>query len=287
MSLYVLPENQKMIWDTISKVPLFRKLSNETHNSEQWFQNIIGHHHNKFQNKRLNKDDLRNLNKETIQYMLHDLKNKYSLQPATSNNLFNNNTTFQSNLVSNDVMKTNTTETRGFILEQKQNTINNQFQTRQEEYGSLLNRPSVNEIDFRENMQEDKPIENMEELIQKQLREREYEIQPKQLVKEEIIDIGAVEIQEKEHKSVKWDDEQVSKEKESYTELKQMLHDFMEKMANEIKDIRSQLLELKNDKNLFLDDNSTERMKNIMSKLQHVEEKGEKIESDVKLSTNL
>ena len=287
MSLYVLPENQKMIWDTISKVPLFRKLSNETHNSEQWFQNIIGHHHNKFQNKRLNKDDLRNLNKETIQYMLHDLKNKYSLQPATSNNLFNNNTTFQSNLVSNDVMKTNTTETRGFILEQKQNTINNQFQTRQEEYGSLIKRPNVNEIDVRENMQEDKPIENMEELIQKQLREREYEIQPKQLVKEEIIDIGAVEIQEKEHKSVKWDDEQVSKEKESYTELKQMLHDFMEKMANEIKDIRSQLLELKNDKNLFLDDNSTERMKNIMSKLQHVEEKGEKIESDVKLSTNL
>ena len=287
MSLYVLPENQKMIWDTISKVPLFRKLSNETHNSEQWFQTIIGHHHNKIQNKRLNKDDLRNLNKETIQYMLHDLKNKYSLQPATSNTLFNNNTTIQSNRDSTDVMKTNTTETRGFILEKKQNTINNQFQTRQEEYGSLLNRPSVNEIDFRENIQEDKPIENMDELIQKQLREREYEIQPKQLVKEEIIDIGAVEIQEKESKSVKWDDEQVSKEKESYTELKNMLHDFMDKMANEIKDIRSQLLELKNDKNLFLNDNSTERMKNIMSKLQHIEEKGEKIEKEKELSTNL
>ena len=167
------------------------------------------------------------------------------------------------------------------------NTINNQFQTRQEEYGSLIKRPNVNEIDFRENIQEDKPIENMDELIQKQLREREYEIQPKQLVKEENIDIGAVEIQEKESKSVKWDDEQVSKEKESYTELKNMLHDFMDKMANEIKDIRSQLLELKNDKNLFLNDNSTERMKNIMSKLQHIEEKGEKIEKEKELSTNL
>ena len=277
MNLYILPENQKMIWDTISKVPLFQKLSNETHNSEQWFQNMIQYHHNKIQNNHLNKNELRNLNKETIQYMLRDLKNKYSLQPATSNNLFSNNSTFQ----------TNTTETRSFILEQKQNTINNQFQNRQEEYGTLLNRPKVNEIDFRENMQEDKPIENMDELIQRQLKEREYDIQPKQIEKEENIDIGAVEISEKEHKSVKWQDEQVSNEKDSYTELKKMLHDFMEKMTNEIKDIRDQLHELKNEKKVILDDDSTERMKNIMSKLQNVEKKNEKIEKDIQATTTL
>ena len=277
MNLYILPENQKMIWDTISKVPLFQKLSNETHNSEQWFQNMIQYHHNKIQNNHLNKNELRNLNKETIQYMLRDLKNKYSLQPATSNNLFNNNSTFQ----------TNTTETRSFILEQKQNTINNQFQNRQEEYGTLLNRPKVNEIDFRENMQEDKPIENMDELIQRQLKEREYDIQPKQIEKEENIDIGAVEISEKEHKSVKWQDEQVSNEKDSYTELKKMLHDFMEKMTNEIKDIRDQLHELKNEKKAILDDDSTERMKNIMSKLQNVEKKNEKIGKDIEATTTL
>ena len=277
MNLYILPENQKMIWDTISKVPLFKKLSNETHNSEQWFQNMIQYHHNKIQNNHLNKYELGNLNKETIQYMLRDLKNKYSLQPATSNNLFSNNSTFQ----------TNTTETRSFILEQKQNTINNQFQNRQEEYGTLLNRPKVNEIDFRENMQEDKPIENMDELIQRQLKEREYDIQPKQIEKEENIDIGAVEISEKEHKSVKWQDEQVSNEKDSYTELKKMLHDFMEKMTNEIKDIRDQLHELKNEKKVILDDDSTERMKNIMSKLQNVEKKNEKIEKDIQATTTL
>ena len=265
MSLYILPENQKIIWDTISKVPLFQKLCNETHNGEQWFQNIIQLNYNKIQHLQLDKKDLRNLNKETIQNMLQILKNKYSIQPALSQNVFNNSSSFQ----------TNTTETRGFILEQKQNALNHHFQTRQEEYGNLLKKPSVSEIDFREKMDDDKPIDNMDELLQKQLLEREYDIQPKQTEKEGPIDIGAVEIIEKESKSVKWKDEQIDNK---YEELKTTLEDFMEKMSNEIKEIRGELEQIKNVKKQETEEiKSIERMKQIMSKLRNIEDKNENI----------
>jgi hypothetical protein len=279
MSLYILPQNQKIIWDTISKVPLFQKLCNETHNGEQWFQNVIQIHYNKIQNNHLNKDDLRHLNKETIQYMLHDLKNKYSLQPATSNDFFNNNSSLQNN--NYNAIQTNTSETRGYILEQKQNTINNQFQKRQEEFGSLLNRPAVKEIDFRENVSEDKPIENMDELIQRQLKEREYDIQPKKIEQEENIDIGAVELTEKESKSVKWQDEQIV---DKYNELKNTLDNFMEKMTKEINEIKQEIIDLKKEKKHIFDENSTERMKTIMSKLQTLEKQNEKMENKIEAS---
>ena len=294
MSLYILPENQKMIWDTISKVPLFQKMCNENRNGEQWFQNMIQIHYNKIQTNKVNKNDLRNLNKETIQTMLQDLKNRYSIKPVVSNNLFNNNSTFQSNTYTNDSIRTNTSETRGFILEQKQNTINSQFQTRQEEFGSLLNRPTVNEIDFREKIQEDKPIDNMDELIQKQLREREYEIQPKQIEqeskqeKEENIDIGVIEIQEKETKTVKWEDQHPNANNGQFSELKTMFETFMEKITIEIQELREEIFELKQEKKTILEEkNSTERMKNIMSKLRNIEEKNGNIESEVNISESI
>ena len=171
MSLYILPENQKLIWDTISKVPLFQKLCNETHNGEQWFQSIIQSNYSKIQHIHLDKNDLRNLNKETIQNMLQELKNKYAIQPALSQNVFSHTASFQSNTYDN--IKPNVSETRGYILEQKQNALNQHFQTRQEEYGNLLKKPTVNEIDFREKMDDDKPIDNMEELLKKQMLERD------------------------------------------------------------------------------------------------------------------
>ena len=270
-----------MIWDTISKVPLFQKLCNETHNGEQWFQNMIQIHYNKIQNNQLNKNDLRSLNKETIQYMLRNLKEKYAMQPETSSNVFNNNTMFQNNNYANNAIQTNTTETRGFILEQKQSTLNSEFQSRQEEFGSLLKRPSVNEIDFRENTQEDKPIENMDELIQRQLKEREYDIQPKQIEKADNIDIGAVEITDKETKSVKWQDEQMI---DKYDELKNTLDSFMEKMTKEINEIKEEIIDLKKEKKHIFDKNSTERMKTIMSKLQTLEKENEKMENKIEAS---
>ena len=149
-------------------------------------------------------------------------------------------------------------------------------------YGNLLKKPTVNEIDFREKMDDDKPIDNMDELLKKQMLEREYDIQPKQVEKEDSIDIGAVEIPEKETKSVKWKDEQVI---DKYDELKNILENFMEKITNEIKEIREELNEMKNVKKQETEENnSIERMKQIMSKLRNIEDKAENVAKEVDLS---
>ena len=71
MSLYILPENQTLIWNTISKMSHFQKKEEK----QKWFQSIIQQFYDK-SNPKLNVPELRSLNKETIQYMIHELKTK-------------------------------------------------------------------------------------------------------------------------------------------------------------------------------------------------------------------
>jgi DNA-binding transcriptional regulator GbsR (MarR family) len=51
----------------------------------------------------------------------------------------------------------------------------------------------------------------------------------------------------------------------------------MEKMTKEINEIKQEIIELKKEKKHILEENSTERMKTIMSKLQSLEKQNEKI----------
>ena len=75
MNLYTLPENQKLIWDTISKVASFQQMRKSNPNkSEEWFRSIIQMYYNKSETTVFDKRTLTMLNKETIRYMLQDLK---------------------------------------------------------------------------------------------------------------------------------------------------------------------------------------------------------------------
>jgi len=67
------------------------------------------------------------------------------------------------------------TMTRDYIAEQKQLELNQQFLNRQKEYEQKASSPA--EIDFRESAS-DGPIENMEELVKRQIRMRELDVPP-------------------------------------------------------------------------------------------------------------
>ena len=75
MSLYVLPENQELIWKTISKVPQFQLMNNTQNEKHIWFRNVIQMFHEKT-SPNIDVNQLRQLNKETIQFMMKDLKNQ-------------------------------------------------------------------------------------------------------------------------------------------------------------------------------------------------------------------
>jgi len=63
MSAYILPENQRVLWNTINKVKGFSK-------DEQWFKQIIALFYQKNANRDLDQRELLQLNKETIEYMM-------------------------------------------------------------------------------------------------------------------------------------------------------------------------------------------------------------------------
>ena len=274
MSLYILPENQTLIWNTISKVSNFQKKEKK----QEWFRSIIQQFYNKT-NPHIGVQELRSLNKETIQYMIQDLKQNnqsFSYHGFSSNNLFPNNS-----------LEANTMESRDYLMDQKKSEINNKFENRQQEYGSMLQRPKVEEIDFSEKKQDDVPLENIDSLLQRQMKEREYDIQPLQSKTPKVesiepvkndspvsLDIQNLDEQEKMPKQVSWaeDMEKQYVSKEQFLELEKQMQDFTKFVKDEIILLKEEIGELKEQiQRKHVEEESTEKMKNIMSKLKSLE----------------
>jgi hypothetical protein len=192
MSLYILIENQKLIWETMNKIPQFQEYGKYDQTEQQkWFQHIIQqfYENNKF--KLLSVQDLQQLNKDTLGYMIRELKNikVKTVTPVYSNfsspqyDRFDEPTVFtdKPHLASNSEKKQ---VTRDYLLEKKQEEINRQFSARQNEYSSMLKKGPGSEIDFRLPMDADEPIENIEELIKSQINQRNIEFPKYEPIKE-------------------------------------------------------------------------------------------------------
>ena len=75
MSKYIRQDNQKVLWNVSQKIPNIQYIFPQTGQHETWFKNIIQSFYEKNKHSMLTNRDLENLNKETIQYMIHSLKN--------------------------------------------------------------------------------------------------------------------------------------------------------------------------------------------------------------------
>lgn len=231
-NLYIHSQNQELLWNTISKAPLFQ-IINPAYR-EQWFKNIIQLFYDKYPLVR-DSNSLQTINKETIQYMINELKHiqqqKPNYQPpATSQPAPNLQSNSYSSLEPNYMGKSE-------LMERKQELSNNAFMQRQKEYEKMFEKPAVPEVNFKEKL-DDEPISNIEELIEKHRREREHEltqyspkikidneIQTESIIKE-IIPVGELD------KKVRWVDEQLYNElKKDFDELKKEMNILQIKMA--------------------------------------------------------
>ena len=268
MSLYVLPENQELIWKTISKVPQFQQMNNTQNEKHIWFRNVIQMFHEKT-SPNIDVNQLRQLNKETIQFMMKDLKNQKTFQPLSEiNNLGNHSLQPPFSNNQGSYIETNKTQTRDYMHEQKQMQLTDQFASKQKEYESFLQKPSAREINFQEKEQDDKPIENLDELMQRQLKEREYEVQTllppkieekKEERKEEMSDLEEVEFDvvdleaSEPKKRVSWADEKTHHNKEtqfdgeiqSNDELRKKVDDFIDYVKREIQEMKQEIANMK------------------------------------------
>lgn len=163
MSKYVSPENQTLLWQVISKNELINNYFSTSPNLKvQWFKSIIQIFYEQNKNRTVNSTELLLLNKQTISYMIQNIREK---------NVVNVPNKYEKN-------KTQLTETNFLkpysITENRVEKIGNQFQEKQAEYNSLFEKKNPETIDFAE--KQDVPLSNMDELIKQHLKEREDEL---------------------------------------------------------------------------------------------------------------
>jgi hypothetical protein len=212
---YIHPENQKLLWNTIQKTPIFNNLGSQ---QTQWFKSVIQHFYEEYPNAKVIKtqQELQNINRATISFMVNSLKEMFQpKQTATPlSEPSYGNTSLLSTTGSNE----------------RVSYYNDQFNNRQKEYESMNSKPLPPSNDIVSEKISDEAITNMDELIRQQMEQRELELKmygqgpvvqpPKKLnISEEIpIDLG-----KKSKKSVSWNTEH-----NDFEELKKMVFHLME-----------------------------------------------------------
>ena len=179
MSLYIHQENQKLLWDSIHQYPLFQSFNNQDPQvKEQWFRSVIEKFYDNNRFKILSIKEVQQLNRETILYMIEALKQNTQRTPNVNQSPISySNLPFETKDASRDA-----------IMERKQTEIQSKFTLRQQEYSSMLQNGPSFEIDFSEKQQDDTPIENMENLMQNVMKQREYDLT--ETPKLQVIDLG-------------------------------------------------------------------------------------------------
>ena len=193
MSLYIQTDNQLLLWNTISKTPLLQQGFANITAQHEWFQTIIQQFYQLHKTRQLTVQELQQINRQTIAYMIQTLKQTPKPMQTNSGSL---------------ISKTEQVSvTRDYMMEQKQDIISRQFQERQNEYDDMLKRGPVQEIDFRLATEPDKPLENVDTIIQEQMKRRNYEIQQ---VTATTAAAAAQEPSSSTTKKVHWSTEEVS-----------------------------------------------------------------------------
>ena len=162
MSLLVHPENQQLIWDITNNNPfVVQFFQSNTHiKKEQWFRAVMEHFYNTYKGKQIDKNELNQLNKEVLTYMIQSLQNmaprpKPEPEPKPEPTL-----PTYTNIPTPPIPENN-----------REEQYRQQFMQKQQEYKTLLDKSKPAALDFREK-EKDVAISNMEELIQKQMQER-------------------------------------------------------------------------------------------------------------------
>ena len=187
MALFVHIENQKLLWNVITKTQQFSILYNESspQEMENWFKNVIEHFYNKNSHIQLTSNDLNLLNRDVVSFMVHSLNSNYELkmkkkqmassqiQPSQLQNTMQPVTQY-SRMAQSSYPSQQQQPSHPYV-ENKQDIYNRQFNERQKEYESMNMKPKPPDVNFGDNVK-DEAITNMDELIKIHQRQREEEI---------------------------------------------------------------------------------------------------------------
>ena len=157
MNIFITPNNQKLLWQTISQSPLF----SEKPQKEEWFRNIVGQFYES--NKQNTMITLKDINITTIKFMINKLK-----EETTENK-------FQQTNISPSSTPSHTPYLRQDISNLRKNEFDEKLRSMENDHKTLLKKPLPPEIDFRDKV-EDTPIANIGDLIKMEIEKRNREI---------------------------------------------------------------------------------------------------------------
>ena len=169
MSLYVVSANQELLWNVISKnsyiQTFFSRYNPDT--KVEWFKKIVSKFYDQYRSQQLTVNDLNRVNKETISYMIQNIREQ-------TNSTSNPTSPINDAPVVREV-NSYTINTPPIVTNNQQEIYANQFEQRQNEYAAMNKRNVPDDVDFAEK-NDDGVIENMDILVQQQLKQREYDM---------------------------------------------------------------------------------------------------------------
>jgi hypothetical protein len=185
MSLFVHYDNQTILWETIQQHPYVTMIPPAQRAS--WFKQHIQTIYEKAPASwfapPMTTEKLNHVNQQTMQYMVNDLKMMASSSPSDmgggqqrpNNNRGAQIQSFDLHLGEGPSRPPPDRRQGGNSEEFKDKSLYDQFLQKQQDIESMLQNKQVNPIDFK--MSElDAPITNIDELIQRQLRDRELDV---------------------------------------------------------------------------------------------------------------
>jgi hypothetical protein len=221
MSLYVVPENQELLWNVINKnvfvQQYFSKFPPEK--QHQWFQSVIRVFYEKYKGSTISVNDLHTINRDTMSYMIENIR-QLSTQSAP----------------------VNTVQTPPHIPENKQDAYQNEFQHRQQEYKQMVEKKTPDGIDFLEKTS-DTAISNMDELVKQHTQQREAELNqyspppPVQVQSEQVIanptvpTPNMIDLMEQMHKQLTIITDDIQSQKQLLTHLNETVRSLQDHVA--------------------------------------------------------
>lgn len=174
MALFIHPENQKIIWETIHRHSSIESIHPSVRTD--WFKGVVKKMYETipkpwFQQK-MTTEQLNTINQATIKYMINDLKPVILQQPQY--------TSQQPQPQSYQQFSNNNNNSASIFSENKSHhtsVIQERFIEKQKEMESFMNTKPPSEVNFKID-EIDEPISNMEELIKQHMSQRELDIQP-------------------------------------------------------------------------------------------------------------
>ena len=181
MALYIHPENQQLLWKIANKNPMVQEYftAYPPNIKESWFKQVISSFYEENRNNVSTSEDLYEINKNTLTYMVNDVKRniQFMQEQRQSKNVHERSLEQREPFPQTYSFSTpQYGSEKPSVTENKEDKFISQYNQYQQNYQTMFDKKTPQPIDFREKF-EDTPISgNMEDLVQKHLRERDEEL---------------------------------------------------------------------------------------------------------------